>query len=81
MGSGNNGEFTFLDWISIISFCIGLQNLDLNITASDIDGQTQELDKRLRAVVDDIHIHLQEQDKKLDMILEVIKDEYSGDVQ
>ena len=32
LGSGNNGELTALDWIGIISFMIGLQNLDLNVS-------------------------------------------------
>ena len=72
LGSGDNGEFTFLDIISIISFCVGLQNLDLNLQQEDLDNQTQELDARLRAVVDDIHKHLQEQDLKIDKILEVL---------
>lgn len=80
-GSGDNGELTFLDLLSIISFCVGLQNLELNITEQDINDQTQELDKRLRMVVDDIHRHLKAQDVKIDRILEVIendKDQESG---
>lgn len=74
IGSGDNGELTFLDMLSILSFCVGLQNLDLNIEQQDLDNQTQELDSRLRTVVDDIHRHLQEQDAKLDVLLsEVLK--------
>jgi len=70
IGSGINGELTFLDLISIISFCVGLQNLDLNIAQEDLDNQTQELDRKLHGVIDDIHQHLQMQDEKIDMILE-----------
>ena len=69
IGSGNNGELTFLDLVSIISFCVGLQNLDLNLAQEDLDRQTQELDSRLRTVVDDIHGHLSVQDTKLNLIL------------
>ena len=69
IGSGNNGELTFLDLLSIISFCVGLQNLDLNLAQEDLDRQTQELDSRLRTVVDDIHGHLSVQDTKLNLIL------------
>ena len=72
MGSGKNGKLTFIDILSILSFFVGLQNLDLNVEQSDLDDQTQELDKRLRNVVDDIHRHLQEQDKKIDEILKKI---------
>ena len=64
-----DGELTFIDLLSIISFCVGLQNLELNITASDIDAQTQDLDKRLHGVINDIHGHLSVQDAKLSLIL------------
>ena len=73
LGSGVNGEFTFLDIISIISFCVGLQNLDINLAQEDLDNQTQELDRRLKAVVDDIHEHLQKQDKLLEELINGIK--------
>ena len=77
LGSGSNGEFTFLDMISIISFCVGLQNLDINLAQEDLDNQTQELDRRLKAVVDDIHEHLQKQDK----LLEELKNGIKGNIQ
>lgn len=71
-GSGDNGQFTFLDILNIISFWVGLQNLELNIGQQDLDNQTQELDRRLKAVVDDIHKHLQEQDVQIKEIIEVL---------
>ena len=70
LGSGENGELTFLDTISILSFYIGLENLELNITQEDMDKQTKELDRSLREVVDDIHRHLKEQDEKINYIIE-----------
>ena len=75
LGSGDNGQFTFLDILNIISFWVGLQNLELNIGQQDLDNQTQELDRRLREVVDDIHKHLQDQDLKIDSIIEVLNNE------
>lgn len=71
----------FLDLITLISFCVSLQNLDLNIAQDDLDSQTAELDRRLRGVVNDIHAHLQEQDKKLEEILnanhkETVRDDH-----
>ena len=35
-GSGPNGEYTFLDMLSIASFVIGLQNLDMNVDQNDM---------------------------------------------
>ena len=73
MGSGNNGEWTFLDLLTLMGFCIGLQNLELNISQDDLQNETERLDKALREYVENIHSHLEVQDKKLDYILEVIK--------
>lgn len=69
LGSGNNGEFTFLDTISLISFIVGIQNLDMNISQEDMQKATERLDKSLRENVEEIHSHLEAQDKKIDEIL------------
>ena len=68
-GSGECGEWTFLDLVTLISFVIGLQNLELNIGQDNLDNQTKELDRRLKEVVDNIHLHLQGQDAKLEELL------------
>ena len=70
LGSGSDGEWTFIDIISLIGFCVGLQNLDLNISQENLDNQTQELDAKLPEVVNDIHNHLALQDEKINRILE-----------
>ena len=70
MGSGKNGELTFLDLVTIVGFCVGLQNLDLNLAQEDLDNQTQELDVKLHDAISDIHKHLAVQDSKLNIILE-----------
>lgn len=68
LGSGDNGEFTFLDIISLTSFLIGLMNLEENISQGDLQDKTQ-------LIIDEIHGHLQEQDDKIDRILEVLANE------
>ena len=80
LGSGSDGEWTFIDIISLIGFCVGLQNLDLNISQENLDNQTQELDAKLHNVVNDIHQHLALQDEKINRILEGIygKDKKTG---
>ena len=67
-------KLDFLDILSIMSFCIGLQNLDLNVAQEDIDNQTQELDKKLHESIEDIHRHLAVQDEKLNVILRILKE-------
>lgn len=70
MGSGKNGEWTFFDIITLISFIIGLENLDLNISQDDLQKETEKLDKAMRENVEEIHRHLEVQDRKLNQILE-----------
>ena len=62
-------EMSLLDLISIASFVIALQNLDMNITQEDMSEATEQLDKVLRLNVEDLHKHLEEQDRKLSEIL------------
>ena len=69
IGSASDVNLTFLDIIALLSFYIGLENLDLNIGQSDLDRQTGELDAKLRDNIKDIHDHLRMQDEKLDKLL------------
>ena len=73
LGSGQNGQFTFLDTISLISFLIGVMNLNENLTQSDKQDLVQELNKKAEQLLTEIHTHLENQDKKLDKILELLE--------
>ena len=76
-GSGAGGELTLVDVIGLMSFAIGLENLDLNITADDMAEQTADLDARVNEKFEkalaDIHTHLRTQDDKIDEILRRLK--------
>lgn len=58
-----NEQLSFIDLLSIMSFCIGLMNLEINITQEDVDNQTQ-------TILNEVHGHLETQDIKLDNIIE-----------
>ena len=77
MGSGENGAFTFLDILGILSFAIGLQNLELNIGQNDLAEQTQDIDERARDIVNnalsEIHDHLQKQDAKIAHLISLLE--------
>ena len=51
-----------LDILTVLSFIIGLENLDENINQSDIQKLAQN-------ILSEIHGHLEEQDRKLDIII------------
>ena len=74
MGSGKNDELTFLDLVTLISFMIGLQNLEINITQDDLQDIAARADKRQSEGIDDIHKHLAVQDTKLNYILNMLEE-------
>lgn len=65
----NNRQLDFLDLISIASFCIGLMNLDENVTQGDKQELLDKLSEQTKDLLTEIHGHLEEQDQKLDMLL------------
>ena len=70
LGSGDNGEFTFLDMLSILSFMIGAMNLNENLTQGDKQDLLEEFSSKADILLKEIHSHLEKQDDKLDKILE-----------
>ena len=66
----NNGQYDFLDYISILSFIIALMNLDENMTQGDKQELQQDLADKADTLLMEIHSHLESQDDKLDKILE-----------
>lgn len=73
MGSGSNGEFTFMDVLSILSFAIGVKNLDLNVTQEDAQKLQSDLAEKTELLLNEIHGHLEKQDALLKSILEGVK--------
>lgn len=65
-------QFDILDILNILSFVIGAKNLNENLsqnTAGDL----------LSATVNEIHNHLAEQDRKIDLILEKLGVDYNDE--
>ena len=76
MYNNYNQQLQFLDYLNIASFCIGLLNLDQNLTQNDKQELVQELNNQLQATLNDIHAHLAEQDKKIDLIMAALGVKY-----
>lgn len=65
-------QFDILDILNILSFVIGVKNLNENLsqnTAGDL----------LSVAVKEIHEHLSEQDKKIDLILKKLGVDYNDE--
>lgn len=68
----NKNNLEFLDVMNIMSFVIGLMNYGENLTQGDKQDLMQELNNQISLVLNEIHDHLNEQDEKIDRILEGI---------
>lgn len=74
LGSGDSGEFTFLDLLAVMSFFIGVANYQENLTQSDKQDLMEELNHEVNVALRDIHDHLSAQDTKIDTILKTMED-------
>lgn len=70
LGSGDYGQFTFLDTISLLSFFIAIMNLNENLTQGDKQELQKDLAEKTDNLLKEVHEHLEDQDKKIDRILE-----------
>ena len=68
-----NGQLDFLDLISIMSFVIALMNLDENMTQGDKQELLEKFSSKADSLLNEIHEHLEEQDIKLDRIMEELE--------
>lgn len=70
MNNNYNNQLSFLDILNIMSFYVGLMNLDQNMTQNDKQELQHDLAQQAQQVLDEIHAHLGKQDAKLDLIME-----------
>ena len=69
MNENNN----FLNLINIADFVLGVMNLQENLTQSDKQDIVDKLGKESDVMLNKIHEHLEQQDKKIDRILEILE--------
>ena len=56
-------QLSFIDIISIASFLVSIENLEENLTQSDKQDLQNELSDKADLLLNEIHKHLEEQDK------------------
>jgi hypothetical protein len=75
----NDNQLSILDILNILSFFIGLLNLEENLTQGDKQDMMQDFDNNTKFLLDEIHKHLESQDTKLDDIIKRLEDlEHDG---
>lgn len=70
----NNEQLSLLDILNILSFIIGILNYNENLTQGDKQELMQELDNKISLVLDEVHKHLEVQDKQLSTIIKRLEE-------
>lgn len=78
VGSGDNGEITFLDLLAVMSFAIGLANYGENLTQSDKQELMEEVNQGVKTALHDIHEHLSVQDTKINLLLRLVEEKHDS---
>lgn len=63
----------YIDMVNLAGFILGIMNYQENLTQNDKQDIIEEFNRKLKLVIDKINGHLEEQDKKLDLILEELR--------
>ena len=67
--NSENRQLTWLDLLNVLSFLIGLENLEANLTQSDKQDLQHDLTVTAERLLNEIHAHLEKQDAKIDEIM------------
>lgn len=72
MGYKDNGQFDFLDIITMLGFVISVENLNENLSQNDKQDLQNDLSEKADRILKEIHTHLETQDEKLNIIMEIL---------
>ena len=67
--SEENRQLTFLDILNVMSFLIGIENLNANLDQNDKQDLQHDLSEASDRLLKEIHAHLEAQDNKINEIL------------
>ena len=62
-------QLTWLDILNVLSFLIGVENLESNLTQNDKQDLQKSLSENAERLLTEIHAHLEEQDRKIDGLM------------
>lgn len=68
-----NEQYTLIDVLNILSFLIGILNLEENLTQGDKQDLIDNLNKNAQKVLEQINTHLEKQDSKLNKIIDLLE--------
>ena len=72
--TGESRQLTWLDLLNVLSFLIGVENLESNLTQNDKADLQKSLSENAERLLTEIHAHLEAQDKKIDEIMKHLEE-------
>ena len=63
----------FVDYVNLMDLAISLQNLRSNTSQEDRQKLEEHFNNKLNVLLEEIQGHLQQQDKKIDLILKKLE--------
>lgn len=63
----------FVNYVNLMDFAINLQNLKSNTSQEERQKLEEHFNDKLNSLLEEIHSHLQEQDAKIDKILQKLE--------
>ena len=67
-----------LDAVSLLSFVVGLANYEENLTQNDKADLMDKLDRQTRDILAELKIEIENQNKLLHRIIELLEEEQNG---
>lgn len=64
-----NWDNNFINTVNVLDFLISMRNLQENTAQTDQQNFEERVNEKIQLALKEIHNHLQEQDKKIDLIM------------
>ena len=64
-----NWDNNFINTVNVLDFLISMKNLQENTAQTDQQNLEERVNEKIQLALKEIHSHLQEQDKKIDLIM------------
>lgn len=62
-------NYSYIDYVNLMDLAISLQNLRSNTSQEDRQKLEEHFNNKLNFLLEEIHSHLQQQDEKINLIL------------
>ena len=71
-------NYNYIDYVNLMDLAINIRNLKSNTSQEERQKLEEHFNNKLSEVLNEIHLHLQGQDEKIDKILKKLEDIDNG---